>query len=184
MSEKFEPQPEVALESKEETKLTFRDLRLEDLDDMVETVNSVVDSAAPIQRKIHTTREEWLPILQNILEGTENKQEVCVAAEKEGHIVGWLGGKREEKEGVPAVDIYTAILRKEGRAGLQNFRELAGAWFAKVMEQWPDTKKIETTVNTKNPAMNLYKRFYGFEETGRITVPDGTVCAKLEKYIE
>jgi L-amino acid N-acyltransferase YncA len=183
MPEKFEPAQESAPETKEKGKLTFRDLRIEDCDDMVEVVNDVVDSGAPIQRKTKTTREEWLPVLEKILENVESGKEICVAAEKEGHVVGWLSGMREKTD-VPVVRIYTAILARGGRAGLRNFKELAGAWFAKVTEQWPDTKKIETTVNTKNPALNLYKRFFGFKETGEITTPDGTVCAKVERLVE
>jgi len=186
MPENFERQnqeenlPEEKRDVQEKSELIFRDLRIEDCDDMVKAINSVVGEGASIQRKEKTTREEWLPILQNILERTRSGQDICVAAEKNGHIVGWLGGKlMEGKTDMPTAEVFTAILSKEGRGGLKNFLDLAESWLERAQKEWK-IKKVVTETSLENRALKLYK-FIGFVESGPAE-KEGYV--KLEKNLE
>jgi len=177
--EKFESGPEEIPENKEKNLITFRDLRLEDCDDMVRVVNSVVEDGAPIQRKEKTTREEWLPVLEKILDKVEKKEDICVAAEMNGHVVGWLAGGKTEDAEIATADIFTAILAKEAR-GFKNFRELAREWLERAQQEW-GIKRIITETSNANRAKNLYKRM-GFVETGKPTTRKDYV--ELEKYLE
>ena len=178
MPESFEDQNQ----EQEKGELTFRDLRLEDCDDMVEVVNSIVEEGAPIRRKQKTTKEDWLPILQKILERVEKGKDICVAAEKDGHIVGWLaGGLLEEgDDNMPTAEVFTAILSEKGRAGLKNFIDLARAWLKRAKKEW-GIKKVITETSDKNRAKNLYIRMLGFVEKG----PSKTKgYVMLEKVLE
>lgn len=145
---------------------------------MVNVVNSVVDEGAPIQRKKQTTREEWLPILQTSLEKEGKKESICVAAEMDGHIVGWLAGQIIEGEDVPTASISTAVLAKKVRGF--NFIALGINWLEKAKKEW-GIKKIITETNKSNPALDVYK-LMGFVEAGPSEKNEGYI--KLEKNLE
>src|SRR3989339_635406 len=166
MSEpRFETQPELSSEFKEKLELIIREPRMEDCDDLVEVYNSIdtEEPRPPVAIK-STTREEFLPRLERIIDGINDGKQVCFVVEKDGHVVGLIGGGlSEEAVDIPTVSAGFIGVKKEARS-LKLFRQLSSTWLERIKEEW-GAKKVITETNVANPVLKLYKRM-GFKEVG------------------
>ncbi len=150
--------------AKDGKEVTVRTPRWEDLDDLMELLNSLVDEGAMIGRNKRITREEeadWLAKLFVVLEKGEG---YSLVAEADGRVVGTCGLKKKKswwshvgevgvgiKEEYRGIGIGTAMLRRLlAQADEMDLRILVLKLFS--------TNKV---------AYHLYEGL-GFKETGRI----------------
>ena len=75
-------------ESKDGRKVTLRAPRWDDLDDMLEFINSLVEEGADIMIDTKQTRESEVEWLARLLTRVEKDETTVVAAEVEGRYVG------------------------------------------------------------------------------------------------
>lgn len=174
------PDQEENLEQKEKGELTFRDLKEEDFDEMLRIRNEAVADGAPMGNRKPKTEEEYFPELYKTLEGSKVGNAICLIAEKDGKLAGWIGGGLIKEAEIPTAGIGVAILRKEAR-GFKNFRRLAQEWLDRAKKQW-GVKKLTTGTSVENRARLLYKRL-GFRETGIRETENGQYV-NLEKILE
>jgi RimJ/RimL family protein N-acetyltransferase len=136
----------------------------EDLDDLLELINSLVEDKADVVRTEKVSREEEIDWLSGVLRRLEKEEEAYVAAEVDGHVIAnseiRRGGGHEKhvggigiaiKKGFRDIGIGTEIMKAlvdQGRA-----------WGLKVL-----------TLNvfaTNKRAFHVYEKV-GFVQTGRI----------------
>jgi len=135
------PQPEN--QEAEKSELTFKELREEDFDEMLRIRNEAVAGGAPMGNRRVKTKEEYFPELYKALEESRTGEAICLGAEKDGQLAGWIGGGLVKGVEIPTAMIGVAILRK-GARGFKNFI---------------------TGTSVENRARTLYKRL-GFKEAG------------------
>lgn len=170
-------------EPQERSPIIFRDLRLEDCDDMVEVINSIVDEGAPISRKEKTNRVQWLPKLKSNLQKIEKKEDVCIVAEMDEHCVGWISCRKfPDENGIPTACIGTLMMAAKARG--KPSMELLEKGIEKTQETW-GTKKVKLYTSVNNMfARKLYKK-NGFKETGKVLKEEGPDdYIELEKNLE
>lgn len=174
------PQQLETSEAKEKSELTFRDLKESDFDRMLQIRNEVVADGAPMGNRKPKTKEEYFPELYESLERSRIGEAICLIAEKDGELVGWIGGGLIKEAEIPTAGIGVAILQKESR-GFKNFRMLAQEWLKRAEKQW-GVKKLITGTSVENRARSLYKRL-GFKETSIRETENGQYV-NLEKILE
>lgn len=167
-------------EVEEKRELTFRDLRENDFDEMLRIRNEAVVGGAPMGNRRAKTKEEYFPELYKALEEDRVGRAICLGVEKDGKLVGWIGGGLVEGAEIPTAAIGVAILQKDAR-GFKNFRMLAQEWLKRAKEQW-GVKKLITGTSVENRARTLYKRL-GFKETGIRETENGQYVS-MEKIME
>jgi hypothetical protein len=68
-------------------KVVLRTPKWEDLDDLLDFINSLVEERANISRAERVSREEEIEWLSRVLARMEKGEIFCVAAEVDGHLV-------------------------------------------------------------------------------------------------
>ena len=84
--------------AKDGRKVILRTLKWEDLDDLLDFINSLVEEGANILKTEKVSREEEIEWLSSVFKRLEKGEIFCVAAEVNGHLVanseivrgGWL----------------------------------------------------------------------------------------------
>jgi predicted GNAT family N-acyltransferase len=162
------------IEQQEKEPVVFRDLRLEDCDDMVEIINALHEEG--VSGFSGTTHEKWFSELQKMIEKLEKKEDVCIVAEMDDHIAGWAALRRREKE-FSTADLLVLCLAEKAR-GSGKGSELLQKAITKAQEEWQIEKVVtQTPIKTSE----FYKK-NDFVETGRSVERKGYV--ELEKNLE
>ena len=179
MPENFEPQPE---EKEEEPTMTFRDLRIEDCDKMLEIRNrAVLEEKVPFGNRKELKKEDFLPKFVKLLEMASKGEAIDVAAEIDGNLVGWIAGHNVLNAEVPTASADVIMMDKKTRS-LKNFLALTQRWVDRVQQEW-GSKKLATATQVENArVIKLYKR-YGLKETGFFK-KEGTEYVEMEKDLE
>ncbi len=96
-------------ESRDGRKVTLRTPTWEDLDDMLDFINSLVDEEAMILIEIRQTREQEVDWLARMLSNMEKDRQVSVVAEVDGSMVGQctiaLGAGRKSHVGTLGISV-------------------------------------------------------------------------------
>ena len=154
----------------------LRSPRWEDLDDLLDFINSLVEEGADISREEKTTREEEADWLGKKLAAIEKGGTVAIVAEVDGKVVA--NSEVEKRRGPMSHVGYLGIAVKRGyrRFGIG----------AEIMRTLIDESKkmglkilVLDVFDSNNPAKRLYKKM-GFKEVGKI--PKG--IRKKGKYID
>lgn len=164
--------------AKDDRRVILRTLKWEDLDDLLDFINSLVEEGANILRTEKVSREEEIEWLSNVFKRLEKGEIFCVAAEVEGHLVA----NSEIIRGTG----YSRHLGFIGIAVKRGFRSIGiGTEIMKTLEE--NAKKmglkiLALSVFANNQhAINLYKKM-GFVETGCIPkrfFKDGTYIDEI-----
>jgi RimJ/RimL family protein N-acetyltransferase len=166
-----------AFKAKDGRKVTLRAPRWDDLDDLLDMINSLVEEGAEIVMDRKLTRDEELSWLARALSEQEKKEKTYVAAEVDGKLIGnsqvsKLGGGRQSHVGILGIAIRDSY-RNIG-IGTQMMKTLAD-----------EGKKMGLKIlildmfATNRRAQHAYEKM-GFREVGRI--PKGLF--KDGKYID
>jgi len=150
--------------AKDGRKVILRTLRWEDLDDLLDFINSLIEEGANILKTEKASREEEIEWLSGVFKRLEKGEIYCVAAEVDGHLVA----NSEVVKGIGCSRhvglIGIAIKRGFGGIGI-------GTEMMKTLEE--HARKIGLKVLTlsvfanNQHAINLYRKM-GFVETGRV----------------
>jgi RimJ/RimL family protein N-acetyltransferase len=150
--------------AKDGRKVSLRTLKWEDLDDLLDFINSLVEEGANILRTEKVSRDEEIDWLSGVFKRLEKGDIFCVAAEVDGHLVA----NSEVIRG-------TGYSRHVGFIGIaikKGFRGIGiGTEMMKALEE--HARKIGLKVLTlsvfanNQHAINLYKKM-GFVETGLV----------------
>jgi len=156
--------------------VVLRAPRWEDLDDLLDFINSLVDEGVDILRDKRVTREEEANWLGRRLADIENNRIIGIVAEVDGNVVA--NSEVARKSGIMGHVGELGISVKTG------FRDMGiGTEIMKTLiekSQRMGLKVLALDVFASNDrARHLYKKM-GFEETGKI--PRG-ICRKGE-YID
>lgn len=144
--------------------VVVRELRLEDLDGLLELVNSTVREGAPINRMTELSRAEEVEFLRKRLDEIKRGETVQFIAEIDGEVVGNAEVRRHVgrqshvgtmgivvKSGFRRIGIGTRLIEKLLSEGKKQ-----------------GLKIVTLQVNETNlPAITLYRKL-DFNETGRI----------------
>lgn len=150
--------------AKDGRRVILRTLKWEDLDDLLDFINSLVEEGANILRTEKVSRDEEIEWLSGIFKRLERGEIFCVAAEVDGRLVA----NSEIIKGTG----YSRHLGVIGIAIKKGFRGIGiGTEMMKVLQEYArkvGLKVLTLTVFANNQhAINLYKKM-GFVETGRI----------------
>jgi ribosomal protein S18 acetylase RimI-like enzyme len=150
--------------AKDGRKVVLRTLRWEDLDDLLDFINSLVDEDTNILRASKVSREEEIEWLSNIFKRVGKGEIFCVAAEADGHLVA--------NSEIIRGSGYSSHVGLIGIAVKKGFRGVGvGTELMKTLEECArkmGLKVLTLSVFANNqPAINLYRKM-GFVETGRI----------------
>ena len=149
--------------------VTLRNPRWEDLDDMLDFINSLVEEEAPIAKDNKMTREEEVDWLASCLTGLEKGRLAVIVAEVEGRMVGQV-----------FVSPRAGRLRHVGNLGIsvkKGHRNI-GIGYELLMEAEPHAEKLGVEViylevfDSNKNAIHLYSKL-GYREVGRI--PNGAL---------
>jgi RimJ/RimL family protein N-acetyltransferase len=150
--------------AKDGRKVILRTLKWEDLDDLLDFINSLVEEGANILRTEKVSRIEEIEWLSRILTRMEKGEVFCVAAEVDGRVVA-----------NSEIIMGTGYSRHVGFIGIaikKGFRGIGiGTEMMKALEE--HARKIGLKVLTlsvfanNQHAINLYKKM-GFVETGLV----------------
>jgi L-amino acid N-acyltransferase YncA len=162
--------------AKDGRKVVLRAVRMEDLDDLMVFINSLVEEGADIVRTEKVTRNEEAEWLEGLLARIDKGEVIDCAAEVDGKVIAHAEvGKRS---GLMAHVGSFGIAIKQGYRGIgvgtQIMQTLIG-----------DSKKAGLKIlvldvfDTNKIAKHLYEKM-GFKEAGRI--PKGIY--KNDKYID
>ena len=145
-------------------KVVLRTPRWEDLDDLLELINSLVDEKADIIRAEKVRRDDEIDWLSGVLRRLEKDEVVYILAEVDGEVIASSeiarrGGYEEHvgvlgiviKKGFRDLGIGTEIMRA--------LIEQGGAWKLKVLT-------LSLFASNKR-AFHVYEKV-GFVETGRV----------------
>jgi len=150
--------------AKDGRKVILRALKWEDLDDLLDFINSLVEEGANILRTEKVSREEEIEWLSGVFKRLEKGEIFCVAAEVDGHLVA----NSEIVRGVG----YSRHVGFIGIAIKKGFRSIGiGTEMMRELEE--HARKIGLKVLTlsvfanNQHAINLYRKM-GFVETGRV----------------
>jgi len=150
--------------AKDGRKVILRTLKWEDLDDLLDFINSLVEEGANILKTEKVSRDEEIDWLSSVFKRMEKSEIFCLAAEVDGHLVA----NSEVIRG-------TGYSRHVGFIGIaikKGFRGIGiGTEMMKALEE--HARKIGLKVLTlsvfanNQHAINLYRKM-GFVETGRV----------------
>jgi len=150
--------------AKDGRKVVLRTLKWEDLDDLLDFINSLVEEGANIIRTEEVSREEEIEWLSRVFSRQEKGELFCLAAEVDGRLVA----NSEIMRGTG----YSSHVGFIGIAIKKGFRGVGiGTEMMKTLEEQAKKvglKVLALSVFANNQhAINLYKKV-GFVETGRI----------------
>ena len=162
--------------AKDGRKVVLRKPRWEDLDDLLEFINSLVEEGADIMRETPVTREEEADWLGKLLASIEKGEIMGVVAEVDGKVVAnsEVGRRRGSQSHVGGLGIAT----KKGYRGIGIGKELMKTLIEESRKA--GLKVLVLDVFSSNTvAKSLYAKM-GFQDAGRI--PKGVF--KKGKYID
>jgi RimJ/RimL family protein N-acetyltransferase len=142
----------------------LRTPRWEDLDDLLEFINSLVDESADIARYKKVTRQEEAEWLGRLLTNLENDQLFALVAEVDGRVIAnsELSRKAGYSEHVGEIDIAIKAGYRDIGVGTEMLRILIG--HAREI----GLKVLRLSVFSSNQmAKHVYEKV-GFKETGRV----------------
>jgi ribosomal protein S18 acetylase RimI-like enzyme len=144
--------------------VVIRKLRVEDLNGLLELVNSTVREGAPINRMTELSRTEEAEFLPRRLAEIERGDTIQIIAEVEGELIGNAEIRRhvgrQSHVGTMGMSVKSGF-RKIG-IGARLMEKIIGEGNKQEL------KIVTLQVNETNfPAITLYKKL-GFKETGRI----------------
>ncbi len=158
-------------------KVILRTLRWEDLDDLLEMINSLVKEKADIARDSRVTREEEIDWLGHALGKTERGETIYVIAEIDGKIAANSEIHRNQSGYDKHVGVIGIAVKREYREigiGTEMMRTLI------ELGRSLDLKVLWLCVFASNKrAIHVYEKV-GFKETGRIPLR----FFKGEKFVD
>jgi ribosomal protein S18 acetylase RimI-like enzyme len=144
--------------------VVIRKLRLEDVDSLLELVNSTVREGAPVNRMTELSREEEIEFLRRRLAEIERGDTVLLIAEVDGKLVGNAEIRRH-----PGRQSHVGTMGITVKSGFRRIgigTQLIERLLSEGKEQ--GLRIVTLQVNETNlPAITLYRKL-GFKETGRI----------------
>lgn len=150
--------------AKDGRRVILRTLKWEDLDDLLDFINSLVEEGANILRTEKVSREEEIEWLSGIFKRLEKGEIFCVAAEVDGRLVAnseiLKGTGNSRHVGVIGIAI------KKGFRGIGIGTEMMKALQEYARKMGLKVLTLSVFANNQH-AINLYKKM-GFIETGRI----------------
>jgi ribosomal protein S18 acetylase RimI-like enzyme len=150
--------------AKDGRRVVLRTLRWEDLDDLLDFINSLVEEGANIIRAKKVSREEEIEWLSGTLARVEKGEVFCLAAEVDGHVVAnseiVMGTGYSKHVGVIGIGI------KKGFRGIGIGTEMMRALEEHARKIGLKVLTLAVFANNQH-AINLYKKM-GFIETGRV----------------
>ncbi|MFB6166830.1 MAG: N-acetyltransferase family protein, partial [Candidatus Nanohaloarchaea archaeon] len=160
--------------------VAFRYPVMEDVDELLEMINSLVEEGAPITRVEKLEREDEVEWLSNVLEKMENGRMVYLVVEVDGKVRGSAEVEREDEPPKSHLGRLGISLREEIRG-----KGIGTRLMKTVMSEAQEELGIETVIlevfESNEPAKNLYEKV-GFREAGR--VEDGIKReGKYEDYL-
>jgi len=171
MPENFEGQnqeedlPEEKKDAQEKSKLTFRNLRIEDFDRMFQIRNEIVlEEKVPFGNREEIKKEDYLSNIQRSIKMESRGEVISVAAELNGELVGWIAGHLvREKTEVPTAsgDVLAVAKKARGRKISNNLFE---RWTERIQSEW-GVKKIITATQIENELSREVHKKRGFKET-------------------
>jgi RimJ/RimL family protein N-acetyltransferase len=150
--------------AKDGHKVTLRTLRWEDLDDMLEMINSLVEEKADIIRDTLVTREEEIEWLSRALVRQEKNETI--------HIVAEVNGRAVANSEITRLSGYEKHVGMIGIAIKNGFREVGiGTEMMRTLIELGkkmDLKVLELSAFANNErAIHVYEKI-GFVETGKV----------------
>lgn len=162
--------------TKDDRKVVLRSVKWEDLDDLLELINSLVEEGADILRADKVTRNEEADWLGKRLARIDKDELIDTVAEVEGKVIA--NSEVEKRGGLMSHVGYLGIAIKSGYRGIG-----IGAQIMKTLIE--ESKKAGLRIlvlehfDTNKTARRLYEKM-GFKETGRTSKG---IC-KYGKYID
>ena len=156
--------------------VVLRAPRWEDLDNLVEHINSLVDEGAEIYQDTKVTREQEAEWLGTKLANIEKKKSVFLVAEADRRVVGTSDVEKRRGPSNHVGDVGIAIQKDYRNIGIGT------AMFETII---PEAKRMGVEIlflrafSTNKAARHLYKKM-GFKETGRAP----KIFYKNGKYID
>jgi len=150
--------------AKDGRRVVLRTLKWEDLDDLLDFINSLVEEGANIIRSEKVSREEEIEWLSGTLARMEKGEVFCVAGEVDGRVVAnseiKMGTGYSKHVGVIGIGI------KKGFRGIGIGTEMMRALEEHARKIGLKVLTLAVFANNQH-AINLYRKM-GFVETGRV----------------
>ena len=150
--------------AKDGREVTLRTPKWDDLEDMIDFINSLVEEKAMIARHTKVTREQEIDWLADNLKKLEKGRHIYIVAEVDGKMVGSCGISpmfgRMSHVGALGISV------KEGYRGIGIGLDLMKEAEKHAIHMRLKSVKLEVFENNE-PAIGLYERM-GYEITGRI----------------
>lgn len=151
------------LEGKE---IIFRYPRLEDLDDFLRSINSLVEEKAMMTTQKKKTKREERKWLSDLLKQIKNRETVCLVTEVDGKVMGSANVRKQKNLPESHVGELGIALRKEIRG-----KGIGEKLLKRVMEEAEKVLKLKIiklrTMGINKIAQKLYRKC-GLNEVGRI----------------
>jgi len=150
--------------AKDACNVFLRTPKWEDLDDLLEFINSLVDESADIGKSEKATRQEEAEWLGRLLANLENDHLFALVAEVDGKVVA--NSELSQKSGYSGHVGEIGIAIKAGYRDVGIGTEMLGTLISHAREI--GLKMLRLSVFSSNPrAKHVYEKV-GFRETGRI----------------
>jgi len=144
--------------------VVLRTPKWEDLDDLLEFINSLVDESADIGKSEKATRQDEAEWLGRLLANLENDKVFALVAEVDGKVVA--NSELSQKSGYSGHVGEIGIAIKAGYRDVGIGTEMLGTLISHAREI--GLKVLRLSVFSSNPrAKHVYEKV-GFRETGRI----------------
>lgn len=145
-------------------KVVLRAARWEDLDDLLDLINSIVEEGAMILRDRLATREEEADWLGRVLAGVEKGNEVYIVAEVGGAVVG--SSSLSRRSGCRSHTGDVGIVIKEGFRNVGIGTEMIKTLLEEARRMGLKVLTLGVFA-TNEMAQHVYRKV-GFREVGRI----------------
>ncbi len=145
-------------------KVVLRTLKWEDLDDLLDFINSLVEEGANILRTEKVSREEEIEWLSRVFSRQEKGELFCLAAEVDGRLVA--NSEIMRGTGHSSHVGFIGIAIKKGCRGVGIGTEMMKTLEKQAKKVGLKVLSLSVFANNQH-AINLYKKV-GFVETGRI----------------
>ena len=161
----------------------FRTPRWEDLDDLVEHINSLVDEGAEILRSTRVTRDQEAEWLEKRLADIKEEKLFFLVAEFDGRIVGTSAVVKRRAYSSHVGDLGIAIRKEYRNIGIGT--AMLETIISEVRKAGIKTLFLRVFATNK-AACHLYEKM-GFKKTGRtpeIFYKDGKYIDEITMYRE
>ena len=151
--------------AKDGRKVVLRKVRWEDLDDLMETINSLVDEKAEITVSEKVSRDEEIDWLANLMRLVEKGKRFYLVVEVEGKVAGVAEVQADSRDCARHVGVVGIVLKK-------GYRDVGiGTEVMKTLIEHAPLMGLKiltlSAFATNKRAINVYRRV-GFVETGRV----------------